>query len=411
MPVRRRIDRSADGSRGIPEPRTASARLVATRAWRAVGQVSAPRAGPRRRGSTFACSTVALILSAFILPACGGSSRVEAPPTSTATEPGGGDVRPAVVAKRGPPQAGELAVAEQAGPWIAAAWVRTADGATTATVRLLDYNSRPVAASIAVSGATVASCGSGCVTLRARPRARSLRVTARLDGSDHRAVIPIRWDPPGSMNARRILARALGAINRLRSQRIVERLSGGAGGPPAVSRYRIAGRYDYSIVARNGGPSATIVIGRDPWVRQSDGSWQKHSGAPADTRELMPWWTHRTAVRLLDVRRAHGRRIADIAIADIPAATDQGAALWFRLRIDVASSRVLRMRMIAPAHFMTQRYSAFNAPTRIRPPAGRSVGGQSTNRSAPTRSRQRSRSGSPDMPAMDDQRRPATRSR
>jgi len=315
------------------------------------------------------------------------------------------------VAELGPPPAAELAVAEQAGPWIAAAWVRSTKGATTGTVRLLDYNSHPVPASIAISGATVASCGSGCVTLRARPRARSLRVTARLDGSEHRAVIPIRWDPRGSRTARRILARAVRAINRLSSQRIIERLSGGAGGPPAVSRYRIAGRHDYSIVARNGGPSATIVIGRDSWVRQSDGSWQKHSGAPADTRELMSWWTHRAAVRLLDVRRAHGRRIADIAIADIPAATNQGAALWFRLRIDVASSRVLRMRMIAPAHFMTQRYSAFDAPTRIHPPARRSVAGQPTNRSAPARSRQRSRSGSPDMPGMDDERRPATESR
>jgi len=326
----------------------------------------------------------AVFLSAFILAACGGSSRVEAPPTSTstATEPGVGDVRPAVAAELGPPHAGELAVAEQAGPWIAAAWVRSTDAATTGTVRLLDYSSRPVPASIKISGATVASCGAGCVTLRSQTRVSSLRVTGRLDGREHHAVIPIRWDDRRSRTARQILARAVRAINRLRSQRINERLSGGAGGPPAVSRYRIAGRHDYAIVARNGGPSATIVIRRDSWVRQSDGSWQKHSGAPADTRELMPWWTHNAAVRLLDIHRARGRRVADVAIADIPAATGQRAALWFRLRVDVASGRVLRMRMIAPAHFMTQRYSAFNAPTRIRPPARRSVAGQPTNPAA-----------------------------
>jgi len=141
------------------------------------------------------CSTVVLVLSAFIMAACGGSPRVEAPATSTATEAGVGEVRPAIIAELGPPQAAELAVAEQAGPWIAAAWIRATKGATTGTVRLLDYNSRAVPASIAISGATVASCGSGCVTLRARPRSRSLRVTARLDGSKHRAVIPIRSDP------------------------------------------------------------------------------------------------------------------------------------------------------------------------------------------------------------------------
>jgi len=159
------------------------------------------------------------------------------------------------------------------------------------------------------------------------------------------------------------------AIDRLRSQRITERFSSGLGGRPAVSRYRISGRHDYARVTRHVGESETIAIGRRYWTRQSGGTWQKQIDTAFDTRELMAWWTHRSAVRLLDLHVARGRRIAEVALADIPPAGSPRPPFWFRLSIDVRSMRVLRMRMIAPGHFMNQRYYAFNGPLRIRPPA------------------------------------------
>jgi hypothetical protein len=84
----------------------------------------------------------------------------------------------------------------------------------------------------------------------------------------------------------------------------------------------------------------------------------------------MPWWTHRSHVRLLDIRKLHGERIADIALADIRPPS-VSIPFWFRLRIDLTSMRVLAMRMITVGHFMDQRYYAFDTPVRIRPPARR----------------------------------------
>jgi copper transport protein len=271
------------------------------------------------------------------------------------------------VASLRPPRARELAVADQAGPWIAAAWVQPAGD--SGTIRLLDYNLRSVPATIRAAGATVTPCGKGCVVFHRSSSSAPLRVIARAGRRTHRAVIPIRWAPTGTSEARSILTRAVAGLNRLRTQRIAERLSSGLGRGIAISRYRVAGRHSFGIVTRGGGASETIVIGRRYWVREPDRSWQYQVDTPIDTRELMPWWTHRTGVRLLDIGASHGRRIADIALADIPRSGQQAPPFWFRLRIELRTLRVLSMRMIAPAHFMDQRYYAFNVPVRLRPPA------------------------------------------
>ena len=160
-------------------------------------------------------------------------------------------------------------------------------------------------------------------------------------------------------------------VTRLRSQRIAERLSSGLGGGVATSRYRIAGRHSHAKLASKGGAAETIVIGRRHWVRQSSGSWRERVADLVDTRELMPWWSHRTGIRLLRLRAGSRSSIAEVALADIPSAGAPGTPSWFRLRIDASSARVLSMRMIAPAHFMNQRYHAFNAPLQIRPPIRR----------------------------------------
>lgn len=300
------------------------------------------------------------LLAVFPLPPRQLLERADAGPAAQ------GGVRAAAVLR--PPRAGELAVAEQAGPWIAAVWVGPSTTPKTGTLRLLDLDVRPVAASIAIAGAAVARCGTGCVTFRKPGPAATLSVSATLGRRTHRTVIPIGWDPGRTPAAERVLARAVAAVDRLRSQRIAERLTSGLGGGEAVSRYRISGRHRYSIVSRNAGASETIVIGRRYWVRQPDGSWQRQVGSSVDARELMPWWAHRTGVRLLGVRSEGGRRVDELALADIPRPGRRSAPFWFRLRVDLASMRVVAMRMIAPGHFMDQRYFGFDEPVQIRPP-------------------------------------------
>jgi hypothetical protein len=224
-----------------------------------------------------------------------------------------------------------------------------------------------VPARITIAGTRTQNCGPGCVTFSATPAPPTLRVLARLGGRVTIAGIPIRWQPQGSTTAERILRLAVAATGRLHSFRIAERLTGGFGGPPTISHYRIAGRFDFAIAETNVGGFEEIALGRRTWTRQPDGSWQEQVSTPFDTRELMPWWTHRSDVRLLDIRNVQGKRTADIALADIRTPS-VSIPFWFRLRIDLTSMRVLAMRMVTVAHFMDQRYHAFNARVRIQPP-------------------------------------------
>jgi hypothetical protein len=67
---------------------------------------------------------------------------------------------------------------------------------------------------------------------------------------------------------------------------------------------------------------------------ERDKTWQESLGQPIDTRELMPWWTHRTAVRLLGIETGDGDPVADIALAGLHQPTRE-IPFWFRLRVDL----------------------------------------------------------------------------
>ena len=270
-----------------------------------------------------------------------------------------------------PPRPGELSVAEQAGPWMAAAWARRAGGATVGTLRLLNYKVQAVRALVDIAGTRTGACGIGCVTFRIPGHPKALHVRARAGNRSHKATIPISWEPQRTRTARHILRAAIAAVERLQFLRISERLTGGLGGPASISRYRIEGRSRYDIKTRGGGPAETIAIKRHVWVLEPDGSWMSLAHEqPANAWKLLPWWVHRRGIRLLDIRKTSAGRVADIALADLPAQAGQHVPFWFRLRIALSSMRVLRMRMIAPGHFMHQRYFGFDVPIDVRPPRG-----------------------------------------
>jgi copper transport protein len=297
----------------------------------------------------------AALLAAFALPARGLLQRAA---TRTRNAP--------VTAVRRP-SANQLAVAEEAGPWIAAAWVNPASTFATGTVRLLSYKIRSVPAKLTIPDARTSSCGPGCLTFKVPPARRSLRVLARLRGTASVALIPIAWRTRRTAHAKRILSEAAAAVSRLHFWQIAERLHTGLGGPSPVSHYWIGGRYRYRVAYHSAIFGETIGIGSHTWVHRPDRTWQKSAGPPLDTRKLMPWWTHRVGVRLLDLTQSQGRPVADLALADIhpPSA---GLSFWFRLRIDLNSKLPISMRMITAAHFMDQRYFALNAPVVVVPP-------------------------------------------
>src|SRR5439155_1670587 len=83
--------------------------------------------------------------------------------------------------------------------------------------------------------------------------------------------------------------------------------------------------------------------------------------APATMRALR-------SARLLTPTGGRRERLVEVALADPGGPDASRPPFWFRLTIDRATKRVVRMRMTAPGHFMVQRYFAFNRASGIRRP-------------------------------------------
>jgi uncharacterized membrane protein len=295
---------------------------------------------------------VAALLAVFPVPPRQLLERAEA-----------GDEGSTAPASLRPPRRGELAVAWHAGPWIAAAWMRGAADGLAGTVRLYSPNLVAPHASIAVRGAPTTSCGDGCATFRGAAGAElRLAVTTRHRRYD--AALPARWDRGADREASRFAEAATRAMRRLRTVRVAERLSGGVG-LAVTSRYRLQAPDRFLSVVRSVQVNRNVVIGRRSWFKTGDGEWRYETlGDRFDARGFFPWVGHLRGARLL--RRS--RRLVDVALTDPGRANVSSPPFWFVLTIERATMRVVRIRMTAPGHFMTQRYLAFDAPGTIRPP-------------------------------------------
>jgi hypothetical protein len=163
---------------------------------------------------------------------------------------------------------------------------------------------------------------------------------------------------------------AQNTMQRLRGVRDDQALSSGLG-KTFFTRYLL--RAPDRLDARFSSGSAEVFAGAWSWVRERPGQpWHKSrfggGGPPFRTRGFFRWSAYASAVRLLGVRPDRGRRVAELALMD-PAATP----VWYRLWIDMATHRVLKTRMVAGGHFMTDRYSRFDEPPAIGAPKGNVV--------------------------------------
>ena len=263
------------------------------------------------------------------------------------------------------PRRDELAVADNAGSTLVAAWIRRVPGGLAGEVRLYGLNFVPQRRPAEIAGARQRPCGQGCLRFRIKGRPATLEVRMREKGRTYSARLPARWRPDGAGEARRILDRAQRTMRALDTVRQYERISSG---PAAfvVRRYRFQApdRFAYTV---NGDGSRSIVIGNRRWLKPGDAQqWELGvfgDGRPFRTRRWFDWTPYARSVRLLDIRRVAGRRTAELAL------TDHTTPVWYRLRVDLATMRITRARMIADGHFMTHRFSAFNAAPAIEPPA------------------------------------------
>ncbi len=197
------------------------------------------------------------------------------------------------------------------------------------------------------------SCGPGCY--RSEGRVRPGPVTVLVGGS-----APVRFDlPANAAPGSALVARARRAFEGLKSLVIQEHL---ASSPTArvFTTWRIVA--PNRLAYTTSGNVRAVVIGARRWDKFGRGPWQRSAQTPL--HQPAPWWSPswRNA-RLVGTARVGGREARVVTFFDpvLPA--------WFEVAVDPKTALPLTLKMTAAAHFMRHRYSGFNRPLRIVPPA------------------------------------------
>ena len=216
------------------------------------------------------------------------------------------------------------------------------------------------------------SCGRGCseLTLTGSPRVLVVELTA--NGKRYRTRLPLRFEPSSGQLAKRLLRRVKTGEPKIRAAVIHESLGAGSGAPSDTTyELRAPDRFAYQLSRAGEAVGDTIIIGGREWTRGPHVQrWQASAygggGRALAAASYLGWWNdYTTNPRVLDRYRAGSIQVADIAtLSELRGI----GPVWLRLRLDLTHRRLLHLRMITAAHFMTQTWAA--SPRRIlAPPA------------------------------------------
>ena len=201
------------------------------------------------------------------------------------------------------------------------------------------------------------SCGSGCFALDAPVLDGSrlqLLVEVVRDGKPTRQV---DFALPGRLRSGAALLREVDrTMDALRTLRAEETTTTSAGVLSAQFEFVAPDRM--RVRASDGGKTVLIGDRRWDWLA---GAWV----AGGTSRLRMPAYPWRTAgqPRLLGKGVVGGVPVKVLGLDD-----PKLGPTWFRLFV-AADGRVLREAMLAPNHFMADRFSAFDEPLVIEPPS------------------------------------------
>lgn len=258
------------------------------------------------------------------------------------------------------PAPNELAVADDAGRFVVAGWLRRDGTGVTGTIRVLDYKGRPAGVPFSIRGSRETRCGRGCKRFAAVGAVVEVSVVDR--GQRYSARLPARWAASRSRDARAILARAQQRMRALRSLRQVETITSGPG-TYARTRFRLRAPNRLAYATDRG--VENVVIGAQRWLRAPDIPWQREtfgSGIAFSTRTWFRWTAFAQEVRLLRTWARGGQRFAELALMD------PGTPVWIRLTVALDSRRVLREQQTSAGRFVRTTYSSFDQPLVITPP-------------------------------------------
>jgi hypothetical protein len=255
--------------------------------------------------------------------------------------------RAAVAEEKGPPPspaAGMWVQAGESGAFAVALAVHPPD----AKVFVLGPDNLGVnGLTVKVAGVAARSCGAGCYSA-------AFMSVGVVDVSVGGRVL-VFHAPGKARPAGALVARATQAFRRLRSVDYVERLASSPRNK-VVARFTLErpNRLEYRI---QGGADG-IIIGLRRWDRQRGAKW-----VPSP-QELTPqpepiWAGHSTNAYL----------IGSTPTTYVVSFFKPSGPVWFTLRLDRRTLLPRSMRMTAAAHFMTHRYTKFNAAPKIRAPS------------------------------------------
>jgi len=242
---------------------------------------------------------------------------------------------------KGPPP---VVQAHESGEFAVALAVRAAG----AELVVLDSDARRVnGLSVTIAGLAASSCGPGCYGATGTFVGK---VQVSVDGRTLIFRFPARARPAGAL-----VARATSAFRRLRSVDYVERLASSPANK-VVAEFTLErpDRLEYRIRAGADG----IIIGPRRWDRPRGGKWVPSPQDPTSQPEPI-WAGHSTNAYLLETTPT--TYVVSFLKPTGPA--------WFTLRLDRRTLLPRSLRMTAPAHFMTHRYTSFNAAPKIRAPS------------------------------------------
>jgi hypothetical protein len=217
----------------------------------------------------------------------------------------------------------------------------------------------------AVGGTTLPAarpCGAGCYATAARVSAPVRRVTIALSGRGRPPsrvdfALPAHWP----VSAAPLLRAAERVFEGLRSVVYHERLSSGPHATgTSVWRSESPDRLSY----RSSAGDAGVVIGHTRWDLVVGGGWKRSFQNPPLVMPSPPWGDGAYDVSLLGGGRLDGRAVVRFSMFE------PTTPAWYTVTLDRKTLRTLDVSMTAAAHFMRDRYVAFNAPRSIRPPVG-----------------------------------------
>lgn len=206
---------------------------------------------------------------------------------------------------------------------------------------------------VLLNGHVGRACGAGCyrVALQGAPHTVELRVQT----TRWRVALPVPWPP---RDATAVVRRAQQTWRALQSLTITERLASDASHATAsVWHMEAPDRVEYQV--HDGW--AGIIVGSKRWDRAPDAKrWVESPQAPVT--QPTPAWVGIRDARLLGSGTFAGRPVWRATFFD------PGTPAWFAVTIDQATYRTLESQMITTAHFMHDRYTAFNRTRPVTPP-------------------------------------------